>query len=151
MSEKKIVTNQVSSSTITKQETVTEAPVVKRNVEEELRKQWEIDKKPVKGMFKFHECPGALMSFVYRKYKWDQVERYDFIDGQLYTIPLGVAKHLNKNCWYPIDKHIQGADGKHSVVLGQKVRRVSFQSLEFTDMDDLQPTPDLVTVQSTYY
>jgi hypothetical protein len=97
------------------------------------------DREMVKGKFIFHEVPGGTMSFVFRAYKEDEVERFDLVDGQIYTLPLGVAKHLNKNCWYPVHAYIQDEDGKVSQRIGQKVRRCSFQSLEFVDIEDLTP------------
>jgi hypothetical protein len=102
------------------------------------------------------------MSFVFKAYKQDQVERYDLVDGEVYTLPLGVAKHLNKNGWYPEysfaigEKDVQftqapglGAGPTQIMKIGKKVRRFGFQSLEFIDIEDLSPVgqPDLVTVQ----
>ena len=108
------------------------------------------DREMVKGIFIFHEVPGGSMSFVYRAYKEDDVERYDLVDGQPYTIPLGVARHLNKNCWYPIHSYSKGEDGLPAQKIGQKVRRCSFRSLEFVDIDDLTPVGDsgIVTVEN---
>lgn len=102
------------------------------------------DREKVKGIFRFHECPGGVMSFVYKFYKEDPVERFDLIDGQVYEIPLGVAKHLNKNCWYPEYSFIKGdkmvgaysPDGQVMRV-SKKVKRCSFQSLEFIDSEDI--------------
>lgn len=95
------------------------------------------DREPVKGIFRFHEVPGGSMSFNYKKYKGEPVERFDLKDGEVYTIPLGVAKHLNKNGWYPVHSYRQNENGASSMMVGKKVRRFSFQSLEFVDMDDL--------------
>ena len=97
------------------------------------------DREKVRGIFRFHEVPGGSMSFVFRKYKEDPVERFDLVDGEVYTIPLGVAKHLNKNCWYPLHAYALDEHGKPTMKIGQKVRRCSFQSLEFVDIDDLTP------------
>ena len=62
-----------------------------------LKNQRDRDREIVRGIFKFDEVPGGTMSFVYKKYREDPVERYSFVDGCAYSIPLGVAKHLNKN------------------------------------------------------
>lgn len=107
------------------------------------------DREMVKGIFRFHEVPGGGMSFVYKAYKEDQVERYDLVDGQIYTIPLGVARHLNKNCWYPVHAYQTDDNGSPVMKVGKKVRRCSFQSLEFVDIDDLSPvgSADLITVE----
>lgn len=98
------------------------------------------DREMVKGIFRFHECPGSTMSFVFRAYKEDPVEKFEMIDGHSYTVPLGVAKHLNKNGWYPVHAHMTNEDGSVSMKVGQKVRRFSFQSLEFIETEDLSPT-----------
>jgi hypothetical protein len=104
-----------------------------------LKYQRDKDREKVKGIFRFHEVPGGSMSFVFKAYKEDQVERFDLIDGQVYTLPLGVAKHLNRNVWYPVHAHLQDESGNQSMKINQKVRRCSFQSLEFVDVDDLSP------------
>jgi hypothetical protein len=125
-----------------------EAPVVKPN----LQYMREKDREPVRGKFLFHEVPGGTMRFVYKAYKGDQVEHYTMIDGEVYTIPLGVARHLNKNCWYPIHAYALDDKGSPTQKVGRKVRRCSFQSLEFVDIDDVSPvgTPaaDLITIEN---
>lgn len=117
----------------------------------------------VRGIFRFHEVPGGEMSLVFREFKEDKVERYQFIDGEIYTIPLGVAKHLNTNCWYPEYDYLKGDGGTIAAVpamnvrgqasqqgyrVTRKVRRCSFQSLEFLDIDEL-PSGDksIITVE----
>jgi hypothetical protein len=108
------------------------------------------DREMVKGIFRFYECPGAVLPFVFRCYKEDGVERFDLQDGNIYTVPLGVAKHLNKNGWYPIHSYLKDEDGNVSMKIGQKVRRFGFQSLEFVDIADLTPTGSpLVTAELT--
>lgn len=115
-----------------------------------LRYMREKDREPVRGIFRFHEVPGGMMSFVYKAYKEDDIERFDLVDGNVYTIPLGVAKHLNKNCWYPIHAYAMDENGRPTMKIGEKVRRCSFQSLEFVDIDDLTPVgrPEIATVET---
>jgi len=103
------------------------------------------DREIVKGIFKFYEVPGGTMSFVFKKYKEDPLERYDFVDGQIYSIPLGVAKHLNKNGWYPEHAFKMNEEGKPAKVIGQKIHRFGFQSLEFIDVDDLDSDEPMLT------
>lgn len=107
------------------------------------------DREMVRGKFIFHEVPGGMMSFVFKAYKEDPVERFDLVDGQIYSLPLGVAKHLNKNCWYPVHHYAQDESGTALQKVGQKVRRCSFQSLEFVDIEDLTPegATGIVTVE----
>lgn len=98
------------------------------------------DREMVKGRFIFHEVPGGSMSFTFGPiYKGDQTERYDMVDGEVYTVPRGVAKHLNKNCWYPEYEFMRGESVQNVQRIGTKKRRCSFQSLEFLDNDDLTP------------
>lgn len=114
-----------------------------------LRYMRDKDREPVKGIFKFYEVPGGQVSFCYKAYKEDEVERYDLVDGQIYTLPLGVAKHLNKNGWYPVHAYAVDENGKSVQKIGSKTRRFGFQSLEFVDIDDLTPNGSpLVTVEN---
>lgn len=91
--------------------------------------------KKVKGVFKFYEVPGGEISFPFLEFKGDSLQQYTMKDGEVYEIPLGVALHLNKNCWYPVHHYEQDSEGKSSVRVGKKVRRMGFHSLEFTDTD----------------
>lgn len=128
--------------------TVSAMQAKKESIKNTLRYQRDKDREMVKGIFKFYEVQGGSMSFVYKAYKEDPVERYDMIDGHVYTIPLGVAKHLNKNGWYPVHAYAIDENGKASMKIGQKVRRFGFNSLEFVDIDDLTPIGGpLVTVE----
>lgn len=102
----------------------------------------------VRGMFKFDEAPGQTLSFVYRAFKEDPIERYDLVDGQVYTLPLGVAKHINKNLAYPVHTYMKNEDGSTSSRVGHKIRRATFQSLEFVDIDDIEPDADIYTVEN---
>ena len=113
----------------------------------------------VTGIFRFFEVPGGHVMFNYREFKEDPIERYDMVDGETYTIPLGVARHLNRNCSYPEygyfnaeapmgTKAANPIDSK-IMRIAKSVRRMSFQSLEFIDIDEF-PTSDkqIVEVQS---
>lgn len=120
----------------------------KRERQAKLKLQRSKDSEPVKGIFRFNEVPGGGVSFCYKIYDGDEVERYDLTDGQVYTLPLGVARHLNKSGKYPIHEHTVNEDGKPEMRIGRTVSRYAFQSLEFIDLDD-GATPDLVTVEFT--
>lgn len=104
-----------------------------------LRYMRDKDREPVKGIFKFYEVPGGSMSFNYKAYKEDPIERFDLVDGQVYTVPLGVAKHLNKNGSYPVHEYATDENGKALQIIKSRVRRFGFQSLEFVDIEDLTP------------
>ena len=112
-----------------------------------LKKQRDRDRELVRGIFRFHERPNAKLKFPIRLYKWDDIEQYELIDGETYSIPLGVARHLNKNGWYMVHRHALDSEGNRSMKIGTKVRRFSFQSLEFVDTDDINPVGDLVSIE----
>ena len=114
-----------------------------------LRYMRDKDRELVKGIFRFFEVPGGSMSFVFKSYKEDPVETFNLFDGETYTIPLGVARHLNKNGWYPLHQHAVDELGKPLMKIGSKVRRFGFQSLEFMDIEDLAiGDKQIVTVES---
>ena len=110
---------------------------LKANLEFQRKK----DREQVRGIFRFHEVPGGVMEFCFKKYKGDPLETFKFNDGEVYTIPLGVAKHLNVNCWYPSYTFKSDEAGRPTVSVAEKIRRCSFQSLEFVDIEDLENNP----------
>lgn len=113
-----------------------------------MKEMCERDRQKVKGIFRFYECPGGQLCFSFKAYKWDDVERYTLNDGEHYEIPLGVAKHLNKNGWYPEHHYLLDEAGIPKMRVGQKVRRFGFQSLEFIDPEEIgeSKASELVTV-----
>lgn len=123
-----------------------------------LKYQRDKDRVPVKGIFRFYEAPGGTLSFCFRAYKEDPIEQFALKDGEVYTLPLGVAKHLNKTGWYPEYEFIQGEKNVvgafspegHIMRVSRKIRRYGFQSLEFVDTDDIGTATDIVEV-STYH
>ena len=112
----------------------------------DFKKERDKDREIVKGLFKYYEQPGSFLKFNFRKYKQDQIEEYILWDNQVYSLPLGVAKHLNTNGWYPEYSYMKDDS---SVKIGMnpslgnvmrissKIRRFGFQSLEFTDIEGL--------------
>lgn len=131
----------MSSATALKKQT--------KNTKGSLKYQRDKDREKVKGIFRFFEVPGGQLSFVFKKYKWDPIERYDMQDGEVYEVPLGVAKHLNQNGWYPIHHYALDESGKPQSRIGQKKRRFGFQSLEFVDIADFgDPAKEIITVET---
>lgn len=108
----------------------------RRTNEIALRKLWEKDKTLVRGIFRYHECPGGMMSFPFHKYKWDEMTTYNLKDGEVYELPRMVAVHLNTNCSYPTYNYKNNVHGQPEVTVSERVRRTSFQSLEFVDVDE---------------
>ena len=103
---------------------------------DEIRGMKGKDHKMVKGIFRCYEPRGGNISFSFKKYAGDDLLEYSMKDGDIYTIPLMVAKHLNQNCWYPKHTHVLDSNGNASVDIGKKVNRCSFESLEFQTEDE---------------
>lgn len=118
-----------------------------------LEAQRQRDRQKVTGLFKDYEVPGGNITFCFRAYKDDPVEKYTFHDGKVYTVPLGVARHLNTNCWYPRYDHVAGDKGVQDIStrIVEKVRRFGFSPLDFMkdeDIGDAVPSA-LVNVEMT--
>jgi len=109
------------------------ARVVDPHAAEKLEEQRIADRKLVRGIFRYHETPNGEIGFSFRKYKNDPVEHYVLKDGETYTIPIGVAKHLNAHgsCDYPTYEYKNDEAGRPVVSLRQRIRRMSFQNLDF--------------------
>jgi len=97
------------------------------------------EQKMVRGIFRFHEVPSGQMEFNFRKYKGDKLQKYSMKDGEVYEVPLAVARHLNSNCWYPIygdsDKSLANVADSALLIIKEKIRRCSFQSLDFVESE----------------
>ena len=105
------------------------------------------DRQLVRGKFHFHEVPGGVVEFSFKKYKQDPVENYRLFDGEIYSIPMGVAHHLNNNTWYPEYSYAKGENNYDVQRMTKKVNRMSFQSLEFVEYDDMKQS-NLVKVEN---
>jgi len=116
-----------------------------RELAPNLKYQRDKDRQMVRGKFIFHEVPGGKMEFAFRAYKGDPIEIYRMTDGEILTIPLGVYKHLNTNVWYPSWNYKSNSAGMPEMTIGQKIRRCSFQSMEFLDIEgDTRPLPSAI-------
>ncbi len=149
--------------------------MTKEEAKKEVKKRRDKDSQMVNGIFKNLEnaassiSRGAL-SFGFKAYPGDEFAFYEFLDGERYRIPLGVAKHINNGCFYYTYEHndpqmqklgIQAPitpDGRITTAgnqryrVGKKVHRFAFFPLDFTNEDlenDLKRT-NLVEVSATY-
>lgn len=124
---------------------------------ETLNKFIEEETKIVKGIFQCFESPGATQRIVVKKYPGIPMFEKTMTDGQIYEIPLYVARHLNgidvtakgldgklNTCSYPVHAFKWGAEevapksqigsgGIPVPIVGvsKRVKRYGFQSLEF--------------------
>lgn len=114
----------------------------KREAKEKWIKEKEYKSKMVTGKFLFNECPGGELVFHYREFPGDTNMKYTMRHDQIYTIPLGVAMHLNDRCAYPEYSHnldggkaISGVTVEGStqnMYIQSKIHRTNFIPLDFT-------------------
>ncbi len=103
----------------------------KKKTSEKIEKDKIENSKLVKGVFKNSECPGGDVTFAYRMYKGDPVRTYHFVDGQEYTIPLGVARHINRQCKYKKSKYLIDKDGNKIIGRDTPIERYQFISQDY--------------------
>lgn len=109
-----------------------------KRTEEEKKKSSEMietarkaDAKLVKGVFKNLECPGGDLQFAYHAYKGEPTRVYHLVDGKEYEIPMGVAKHINRQCKYKRSKHLIDKEGNQMITADKPIERYQFVSTEF--------------------
>jgi len=111
-------------------------PVYSSEIQERIAQyaeQVKRDQEIVRGRFVCHETPTGSMGFPYKKHKGEQITTYTMKDNDIYSIPRGVALHLNADCSYPSYSYKDDENGRPRVVISERIRRCSFQSLEFFD------------------
>jgi len=104
-----------------------------------IAQQRERDAELVTGRFTFTECPGGTLNFSYRKYKGEKMTPYSLKDGEIRTIPRGVAKHLATQGSYPVHEYSTDENGKPVIRIGRMKKRYNFESLEFFNDSDIKP------------
>lgn len=120
-----------------------------------LQKFIEEETRLVKGRFVNKECPGTAANIQCLKYKGVPMFSKSMMDGEMYEIPLWVARWLNgvdvtagaiggkiNSCAYPVHgfqwdpskpmpKVDHDADGMPVPIISKWKRRYAFESLEF--------------------
>lgn len=149
---------------VTRKESTHRGQDVKKMTREDLakqiRKMRDRDAEMVSGIFKNLENPASGSSrgtlvFSYCAYPGEENAIYELVDGERYTLPRGVARHLNNACFYREYQHLPGEAGMSGIrggahdgrlnaqnmQMSRKVHRYAFHSLEFMDDDaDMRPT-----------
>lgn len=123
----------------------------KELTKEKLKRLIEEETKIVKGRFRNHETPGGSTTIIVRKYPGIPAFEKNMRDGEVYEIPLYVARHLQgydvtakavggriNTCSYAVHGYKTDRDGfpDKNMDSGMSVpiifkRRYSFESLEF--------------------
>jgi hypothetical protein len=104
----------------------------------------ERDAQLVRGKFTFHDVPGGTLKFPFKDHG-NPLKIYTLVDGEITSLPLSVAQHLNNNCWSPGYAHdnVSGLYDAYKMV--RKVHRTSFTPLEFKEIEGLGPQSQLFT------
>jgi len=114
----------------------------KARYESEMKK----DLKIVTGRFRNHELNGGSIKFIFHRYKDVGTQKFEFLDGQVYSVPYMVAEHINNNCCYTVHEHYMNEENKVKMRVGSKVQRFSFVPLGFAEETSL-PVSSIVTVE----
>ena len=117
-----------------RQAEIKRGPQVQLKEADPLYRKWKEDSKKVRGVFRCREPLGGSVTFCYREYKWDPVQWFTMNDGEIYEIPLGVAKHLNQRC--NEEKHSFLVDHQGNPILNKnnKRSRMNFESTQFLEV-----------------
>lgn len=135
--------------------------ITREELAKQIKKMRDRDAEMVTGIFKNLENPATnggrgSVVFSYKYYPGEDNTIYELWDGERYTLPRGVARHLNNNCFYKEYQHLQGEFGQQGIRGGtnpdgrlqtnsfqaaKKVHRYAFHSLEYMDDDaDMYPS-----------
>lgn len=117
--------------------------------ESELKKsrkyQADRDAEKVKGVFHYHERPGQTLKFDYSRFGNEKQTHWELTDGKTYELPRGVARHLMNSGFRNVYEWYKDERGDERMRLARKVRRYSWEHLDFFELDDLGKQHDLVT------
>lgn len=156
---------EVRSARMMHQQASTARKMSREELASQIRKMRDRDAEMVTGIFKNLENPAGngsrgAVRFGYKMYPGQQYEFYELCDGERYTIPRGVARHLNNNCFYREYQQMEGGDNgiKQGLAdprlsnrngrmepqhyqMARKIHRYAFHSLEYMEDDaDMMPS-----------
>lgn len=116
---------------ITLEKKVPLSAIKKKEAQDLLNRQYEEESRLVKGVFKNLECPGGTEEFQYRKFPQDPIRKYKLQDGETYTIPLYLAKHINVTCNEKQHQWVVDVNGNKTIDVTRGRQRFQFLSTEF--------------------
>ena len=93
----------------------------------------------VTGTIVNHEQPGNPVEFWFRGSGCPDITKFEFADNTYVKMPVGVAEHINKNCWIGKDKDALDENSKPIITIGRKVRRYTFYPSGYFGSVDLKP------------
>lgn len=109
--------------------------LAKKELNPKVQAMREEETREVTGVFRCMEPVGGSVTLSYRKYPGEQVKNYTFEDGKSYTIPLGLARHLNSGCAWPVHKYaVDPLTDRPKPEVGKWIHRFMFQSNDYFDI-----------------
>lgn len=109
------------------------------------------DEEEVTGIFENKEHRGQEATMQYRLYPNEEITKWVFQDGERYTIPRGLMRHINENCYHTITSdmslQVPGKDPMKQMSAGGNVpaiqdmkffrneHRFAFHPMEYDDED----------------
>ena len=109
--------------------------------------EYERDHEDVRGKFHNYESPGNSLKFRYRKWKQDDIEEWEFKDGEIKSIPLMVAIHLRQSGKDKKYQHKLNSEGKQVQQEAIPFKRYSFEFLDFLPKEAYEHEESLVEVK----
>ena len=103
----------------------------KKAAKDKLDKEYKIESKIVKGVFKNLEAPGGEIKFPFKRYAQDPLQLYTLQDGGTYDLPLCVAKHLNNNCNVKQHQFVVDKLGNKTIDMNKGDQRYQFLSTDY--------------------
>ena len=93
------------------------------------KKEFDHDMELLHGTFRFMEVPGGELAFTYGKYE-KKTKTYKLKDGEVYSLPRCVAKHLYDSGRYPVHEYQTDINGVPVIRIGRMKTRYTFDSSE---------------------
>jgi len=103
----------------------------RKKASEMVEKARKEDERLVKGVFKNLKIKGGDVKFPYKAYKGEPLRIYTFKDGEEYEIPIGVARHINRDCRRKIHSYLVDKDGAPYAHPTKHEQLAEFVSTEF--------------------
>jgi len=66
----------------------------------DTKEQQELDKKMIRGTFRFYERPNGTHSFVSHRYPGEKYRTIRLKDGHTYELPWGIVRQLEDSSYY---------------------------------------------------
>lgn len=126
----KVETQEVTAPAIKKTK-----PDPKKDIKGWIKWMRDEESQKVKGVFRYLELKGGVLSFNYCAYEGDPLEILTYRDGETYEVTLGVARHLNRSGKVPVHERLMDENNKAVTRVKTMNSRYAFYPLGFSAED----------------